>query len=66
MKKHYDFKNAQQGKLRRQAKALRIPIYLDDDVQKRLVAAHKRTGSDLPQLVNALLRSQIDAPELLK
>jgi len=65
MKKHYDFSNAMQGKLFRPAKTLRIPIYLDDDVQRKLTAKGKRNG-DLSKLVNAILRSEIGVAEMLK
>jgi hypothetical protein len=56
MKKHYDFSQAEQGKLYRPAHTLRIPIYLDQDVQNKLMGRERRT--DLSKLVNAILRSQ--------
>jgi len=65
MKKHYDFTNAQQGTLYRPPESLRIPIYLDDDVQKKLLKK-KRPAKDVSTLVNSILRSQIDLADMLK
>jgi hypothetical protein len=66
MKKHYDFSKAVQGKLYRPAKQLQIPIYLDDDVRRKLLGKDKRAGADLSKIVNAILRSQIGVVEMLK
>jgi hypothetical protein len=66
MKKHYDFSNAVQGKLFRPAKTLQIPIYLDEDVQRKLVGKDKRAAANLNKTVNAILRSQIGVLEMLK
>jgi hypothetical protein len=66
MKKHYDFSKGEQGKMYRPAKSLRIPIYLDDDVQRSLLSKDKRPPNDLSKLVNTILRSQIDVAEMLK
>lgn len=66
MKKHYDFTKAIKVKMHRPAKSLRIPIYLDDDVRQRLTGAHAGKAGDLSQVVNTILRSQIDLAELLK
>ena len=66
MKKHYDFSKAKQGELHRPLKTLRIPIYLDQDVQRNLVGLKKRANGDLSKIVNAILRSQIGVAEMLK
>jgi hypothetical protein len=66
MKKHYDFANALQGKLYRPAKSLRIPIYLDPDVQRKLVGSDSRSPQKVSKLVNSILRSQIGVIEMLK
>ena len=65
MKKHYDFTNAMQGKLYRPAASLRIPVYLDADVRRKLLGAAKRRRN-VSKLVNSILRSQIGVLELLK
>jgi len=41
MKKHYDFSKAIQGKLYRPARTLQVPIYLDEDVRRKLVGKDK-------------------------
>jgi hypothetical protein len=66
MKKQYDFTKAVQGKLYRPAKSLQIPIYLDDDVQRKLVGKDRRGNANLSKIVNAILRSQIGVVEMLK
>jgi hypothetical protein len=66
MKKHYDFSKAVQGKLYRPAKQLQIPIYLDEDVRRKLVGKVQRDNTNLSKIVNAILRSQIGVVEMLK
>jgi hypothetical protein len=66
MKKHYDFSKAVQGKMYRPAKKLSIPIYLDEDVRRKLVGRDKRAAANLTKIVNAILRSQIGVLEMLK
>jgi hypothetical protein len=66
MKKHYDFSKAEQGKLHRPAKSLRIPIYLDNDVHRGLIRKDNRANSDISKLVNAILRSQIGVMDMMK
>jgi hypothetical protein len=66
MKKHYDFSKAVQGKLYRPAKQLQIPIYLDEDVRRKLVGKDGRANTCLSKIVNAILRSQIGVVEMLK
>jgi hypothetical protein len=66
MKKNYDYSKAVQGKLHRPAKQLQIPIYLDDDVRRKLVGKDKRATTDLTKIVNAILRSQINLAEMLR
>ena len=66
MKKHYDFSNAEQGRLYRPAKSLRIPVYLDPDVQRKLFGDDKHQKRNLSKLVNSILRSQIGVSDMLK
>ena len=65
MKRHYDFTNARQGKLYRPAESLRIPIYLDEDVQQKL-SRKTKTKKGVSKLVNSILRSQLGVAEMLK
>jgi len=64
--KNYDFSKAVQGKLYRPAKTLQVPIYLDDDVRRKLAGKDKHAPANLTQIVNAILRSQIGVMEMLK
>ncbi|MEI8197832.1 MAG: hypothetical protein WCI73_18205 [Phycisphaerae bacterium] len=66
MKKHYDFSKASQGKMYRPAAKLRIPVYLDRDVQRGLAAAKQGAGDNLTQIVNAILRKEIEVAEMLQ
>ena len=66
MKKHYDFSRAEQGKLFRAARSLRIPVYLDEDVQKALVGKQNGRRKTLSKIVNDVLRTQLDMVDLLK
>jgi hypothetical protein len=66
MKKHFNFSKAVQGKLYRQPKTLQIPIYLDEDVRRKLLGKDKRGNANLTKIVNAILRSQIGVLEMLK
>jgi hypothetical protein len=66
MKKHYDFSRAEQGRLHRPAKSLRIPVYLDDDVHKALVGKEHGRRRNLSRLVNDVLRTQLDIVDRLK
>jgi len=65
MKKHYDFTNARQGKLYRPPESLRMPVYLDADVLRRLVGKRK-ARKDVSKLVNSILRSELGVAEMLK
>jgi len=64
MKKHYDFRKASQGKLYRAADKLRIPVYLDRDVERGLSSAKQGAGDNLSQIVNAILRKEIAVAEM--
>jgi len=66
VKKHYDFSKGEQGKLYRPAKSLRIPVYLDDDVQQALLGGKSAGAKTLSKLVNKVLRTQLDMAQMLK
>lgn len=66
MKKHYDFRKASQGKMYRPADKLRIPVYLDRDVERGLTSAKQGAGDSLSQIVNAILRKEIEVAEMLQ
>lgn len=66
MKTKYDFSKAERGKFFRPDAVMRLPIYLDADVQKYLseLAAHK--GEPLGEIVNDLLKHEIQIIESVK
>jgi hypothetical protein len=60
MKKEYDFSHAARGKFYRKNLTLRIPIYLDAKLQNQLETIAKKKGQDVQELVNKLLKKEID------
>ncbi len=58
MKREYDFSKAEQGKFCRQADKLKIPVYLDKEVNEFY---SKRTkSSNLNKVVNTILRKEME------
>ena len=66
MKPEYDFKNAERGKFFRPNAVLRLPIYLDPEVQDYLAAKAEQKKIDLNDLVNDLLKQEIRIAESLR
>lgn len=66
MKPEYDFSKGVRGKFFKANAELRLPIYLDSDIQQYLTARAADTGVPLGELVNGLLRSEIQIIESLK
>ncbi len=66
MKKDYDFTNAERGKFYRPDAKLNIPVYLEDEVRDFVseIAEHKR--SDMAQVVNDLLRSDMSLAKAMR
>ncbi len=61
MKKEYDFSNAEQGKFYVPMEDIRLPIYLDKDIEAFLTQRAKQSGkSSLQTIVNELLRKDIE------
>jgi hypothetical protein len=65
MKKHYDFSKGVRGKLYRPAEKLRIPVYLDDDIEKKLRRVGRRPKGDIGKIVNSILRKELEMVDLL-
>jgi hypothetical protein len=62
MKREYDFSKAERGKHYAGPDAVfHIPIYLQEDVQSFLLEKAQSKGIPLNQLVNDLLKRDIDA-----
>lgn len=60
MQKGYDFSNAERGKFYRRDAALQLPIYLDPQIREYLAARAKAKGIEVSQLVNELLKRDIE------
>jgi hypothetical protein len=65
MKPEYDFSKGQRGKFFRPDAELRMPIYLDADVQNYLAQRAAQKGIPLSELVNGLLKQEIQIIESL-
>ena len=50
MKRHYDFSKAEKGKFYRKGACVRLPIYLDSQLQKRLERIAQKNGRDLGEV----------------
>jgi hypothetical protein len=65
MKSHYDFSKAERGKFHQPDATFRLPVYLDDKVQSYLLAKAEAKGVELSDLVNDLLRKEIEIIETI-
>ena len=65
MKSHYDFSKAERGKFYRKAASLRLPIYLDVQLQKRLERIAQKQGRELGEVVSDLLTKDVELLEEL-
>ena len=63
MKDEYDFAGAERGKFYRKDAELVPPVHLDTDVLQYLAARAKARGASLSELVNQLLRKDIELIE---
>jgi hypothetical protein len=63
MKDEYDFSNAEQGRFYRANAVLIPPVHLDPEVLAFLVPRAEARGMSLSELVNALLRKDIELIE---
>jgi hypothetical protein len=66
MKPEYDFSNAERGKFYRPNSRLNLPVYLDDDVRDYLAGKAKSKGVEVNEIVNDLLRKDIEIIEGVK
>ena len=63
MKRNYDFSKGVRGKFFREGAALRLPIYLDAKLQKQLEDLAQKNGKDISELVNQLLKREVQLLE---
>ncbi len=61
MKDEYDFSTAEQGKFYRPIDELEIPVYLDKDVEKFFYQRTAGRDIDLKQIVDTILRKEMDS-----
>ena len=66
MKPEYDFSRGERGKFFRPDAELRLPIYLDSDVQSYLAERAAQKGVALGEMVNGLLKQEIQIIESVK
>ena len=63
MKREYDFSKAVRGKFYRKGAELRLPIYLDAKLQRKLERFAQKKGQDVSDVVNQLLKKDVDVLE---
>jgi len=66
MKPEYDFSKAERGKFYRAGAEIRLPVYLDAAVGKYLAERAEDKGVSLDELVNGLLKREIQIIESAK
>lgn len=65
MKREYDFSNAVRGKFFRKGAELNLPIYVGASMHRRLERLAKRKGQPVTDLVNQLLKRDLELLESL-
>jgi hypothetical protein len=66
MKPEYDFSKGERGKFFRPNAELRLPIYLSADIQAYLAERAAQKGIPLGEMVNKLLKHEIQMIETVK
>lgn len=66
MKRGYDFSKGERGKFYRPDAKVKLPIYLDDEVLRYLTEHAHSKGVELNQLVNEILKKEIELVEELR
>lgn len=65
MKCEYDFSKGVRGKFFRKGAELKLPIYLDNATRRRLERIAKRNGKPVTELINQLLKKDVELLEAL-
>jgi hypothetical protein len=63
MKREYDFSKGQRGKFHMPGAVFKLPVYLDEKVQSYLATKAESKGVELSDLVNDLLKRDIEIIE---
>ena len=66
MKDEYDFSKAERGKFYQPKAKLNLPVYLDSDVHDYLAGKAGSKGVEVNDMVNDLLRKDIEMIEGMK
>ena len=66
MKAEYDFSKGERGKFFRPDVEMRLPIYLDEDIQNYLTERADHQGVPLSEMVNGPLKQEIRIIESVK
>ena len=65
MKQEYDFSKAERGKFYRKGAELRLPIYLETKLQNQLERIAQKKGKELSDVVNQLVKKEVELLEEL-
>jgi cytidylate kinase len=65
MKQEYDFSRAERGKFYRKGAELRLPIYLEAKLQNQLERIAQKKGKELSDVVNQLVKKEVELLEEL-
>jgi len=63
MKREYDFSKAVRGKFFHKGAELNLPIYVGSSMRRRLDRLAEKTGKPVAELVNQLLKKEIELLE---
>lgn len=63
MRREYDFSKGVRGKFYRKGAELRLPIYLDSKLQAQLERLARKKGKDVSEMVNQLVRKEVELIE---
>ena len=63
MKEKYDFSKGPRGRFYNSDAVFKEPVYLDEEIQNYLTACANSQGIELSELVNRLLRKDIERIE---
>lgn len=66
MKREYDFSKGERGKFYRSDAVFNVPVYLDNEVLTYLSEKARSKGIEVSQLINDILRRDIDLIEAVK
>lgn len=66
MRDEYDFSTGERGKFYRPNAKVHLPVYLDDDVQAKLVSLAAASGKDYSALINELLKKDIELIQIAR